>query len=142
MIFSGDLTYMQAGIDTSGKPQAVSEFPSLKDLFFSIVPSNIVDPFKGGNILQVMFLAIFFGVVLNKMGLPKKAGQAISVVICVDPIAAMFNGVCNESANITTTFALAKSNNMLDKEVYYKSCDSTWMNESFCQTFLFLYSCG
>ena len=78
MIFSGDLTYMQAGIDTSGQPQAVSDFPSLKDLFFSIVPNNIVDPFKGGNILQVMFLAIFFGVVLNKMGLPKKVNQAIS----------------------------------------------------------------
>lgn len=311
-IFSGDLTYMQAGINTSAQPQAVSDFPSLKDLFFSIVPSNVVDPFKGGNILQVMFLAIFFGVVLNKMGLPKKVNQAIifafnfsiavlkiivltipvmvflsmaslisrtgldalvefsglfgglclgvlivwlvgaltvilfcrmspipftrklmsispfvfsvsssharlpfvlkfceeklginpnlatfsipvgvqlnkagncmffslmtlmmmaiygieltpdlfvtllfsvcimsiakppvpcggiiclaylftvvgvpaeaiSVVICVDPIAAMFNGVCNESANITTTFALAKSNNMLDQEVYYKS---------------------
>ena len=85
MIFSGDLTYMQAGIDTSGKPQAVSEFPSLKDLFFSIVPSNIVDPFKGGNILQVMFLAIFFGVVLNKMGLPRKLARPSALLSVLTP---------------------------------------------------------
>jgi hypothetical protein len=31
----------------------------------------------------------------------------------------MFNGVCNESANITTTLLLAKENNMLDEQKYY-----------------------
>ncbi|SFH85854.1 hypothetical protein SAMN04487861_10685 [Selenomonas ruminantium] len=31
----------------------------------------------------------------------------------------MFNGVCNESANITTTFILAKENHMLEKEKYF-----------------------
>ena len=312
VLFSGDLTYMQAGIVTSEQTTASAAYPSLKDLFFGIVPNNIVDPFKGGNILQVMFIAIFFGIVLNRIGMPRKVYQAISfafnfsiavlrlivvtipfmvflsmaslishtgldavvqfsrlfggllvgvpivwavaalttflftrmspvqlikklitispfvfsvsssharlpfvlkfceeklgidpklaafsipvgvqmnkagnsiffslmtlmmmriygieltdtlfltllvsvcimsiakppvpcggiiclaylftvvgvpaeaisVVVCVDPIAAMFNGVCNESANITTTFALAKSNNMLDKKVYYNS---------------------
>ena len=34
--------------------------------------------------------------------------EAIAVILCVEPIAAMFNGVCNESANIATTFILAK----------------------------------
>ena len=47
------------------------------------------------------------------------AAQAISLILCVDPIAAMFNGVCNESANITTSFILAKSNKMLNEQTYF-----------------------
>lgn len=34
-------------------------------------------------------------------------------------IAAMFNGVCNESGNITTTFILAKNSAMLDEKKYF-----------------------
>jgi Na+/H+-dicarboxylate symporter len=45
--------------------------------------------------------------------------EAISLILCVDPIAAMFNGVCNESANITTSFILAKSNKMLNEQTYF-----------------------
>ena len=46
--------------------------------------------------------------------------DAISIVLCVEqPIAAMFNGVCNESTNIATTFILAADNDMLDRDVYY-----------------------
>lgn len=63
----------------------------------------------------------------QEMELAKKAfvtgipPEAISIILCVDPIAAMFNGVCNESANITTTLLLAKENNMLDEEKYSAS---------------------
>ena len=42
-----------------------------------------------------------------------------TIVLCVEPIAAMFNGVCNESTNIATTFILAADNDMLDRDVYY-----------------------
>lgn len=37
-------------------------------MIFDIVPDNLVEPLKGKKILQVMFLAIFFGIVLNRMG--------------------------------------------------------------------------
>jgi len=59
----------------------------------------------------IICLAYLFSVV----GVPP---EAISVVLCIDPIAAMFNGVDNESTNITTSFILAKSSNMLDEQVY------------------------
>ena len=40
----------------------------LLDFFISFVPSNIVGAFGEGNILQVVFFAIFTGFTLNKMG--------------------------------------------------------------------------
>jgi Na+/H+-dicarboxylate symporter len=79
ILFSSDLSYMQSGIVTSGNSAENMQYPSLTDLFFGIVPKNVVDPFKGDNILQVMFLAIFFGIVLNKMG-----EKARAVNECID----------------------------------------------------------
>lgn len=66
-------------------------------------------PLPCGGIICIAYL-------FTVVGVPP---EAISVIICVDPIAAMFNGVCNESANITTTFILAKNNNMLDENKYF-----------------------
>ena len=68
IIFSGDLTYMQAGISFSGDNPMSSNHASLTDMLLNIVPNNLIDPFKGDNILQVMFLAIFFGIIVNRMG--------------------------------------------------------------------------
>lgn len=79
ILFSGDLSYMQSGIITSGNLGESVQYPSLTDLFFDIVPKNVVDPFKGDNILQVIFLAIFFGIVLKKMG-----EKAKGVNECID----------------------------------------------------------
>lgn len=73
LLFSGDLSYMQAGIMITENQTSTTQYPSLTELFFGIVPKNLVDPFKGDNILQVMFLAIFFGIVLKKMGNKSKA---------------------------------------------------------------------
>ena len=41
---------------------------SLKEMLLGVVPDNLVDPFRGGNLTQVLFLAIFFGILLNSMG--------------------------------------------------------------------------
>ena len=41
---------------------------SLKEMVFNIVPENLVDPFRTGNLMQILFLSIFFGIVLNSMG--------------------------------------------------------------------------
>ena len=66
-------------------------------------------PIPCGGIICIAYLFTVVGV----------PAEAISVILCVEPIAAMFNGVCNESANIATTFILAKKTNMLDKEKYF-----------------------
>ena len=65
-------------------------------------------PVPCGGIICMAYL-------LSMVGVP---AEAISVVVCIDPLAAMFNGVCNESANITTSFVLAKSYKKLNEEVY------------------------
>ncbi len=79
IIFSGDLSYMQAGISSSGEAAISSKNVSIMDMLFNIIPTNLVDPFKGENILQVMFLAIFFGIIVNQMG-----EKAKGVTECVD----------------------------------------------------------
>ena len=68
LLFSGDLSYMQAGIAASGNAVEPMQYNSLTDMVFDIVPENLIDPFQGDKILQVIFLAIFFGFILNKMG--------------------------------------------------------------------------
>jgi Na+/H+-dicarboxylate symporter len=66
-------------------------------------------PIPCGGIICIAYL-------FTVVGVPP---EAISIIICIDPIATMFNGVCNESSNITTSFILAKSSNMLDKDKYF-----------------------
>jgi len=51
---------------------------SLKEMLFNIVPENLVDPFRGGNLMQILFLSIFFGIVLNSMG--EKARHARELI--------------------------------------------------------------
>ncbi|MBR1806488.1 MAG: dicarboxylate/amino acid:cation symporter [Selenomonadaceae bacterium] len=68
VVFSGDLSSMQSAIQTSGETAESIQYGSLKDMIFDIVPNNLVEPLKGQKILQVLFLAIFFGIVLNRMG--------------------------------------------------------------------------
>lgn len=85
LLFQGDFSHIRDGIINTNEAEDLSAFPSLKDIFFDIIPKNIVDPFKGDNILQVMFLAIFFGIALNKMN-----GKAKWVDECID---FMFNFV-------------------------------------------------
>ncbi|MBR1646799.1 MAG: hypothetical protein IJ685_08485 [Selenomonadaceae bacterium] len=44
--------------------------------------------------------------------------EAVAMILCIDPIAAMFNAVSNTSMNITSTFIVANSLNFVDKEIY------------------------
>ena len=39
---------------------------SVRDVIMGVVPKNIISPFEGNNLLQVLFLALFFGVLLAK----------------------------------------------------------------------------
>ncbi len=51
---------------------------SIRKTIVGIVPGNIVEPLITGNILQVLFLAVFFGVVINQLG--EKAAIAMEVI--------------------------------------------------------------
>ena len=56
-----ELLVMEA-VDASSGGAAVS----VRDVIMSIVPKNIITPFEGNNLLQVLFLALFFGMLLAK----------------------------------------------------------------------------
>lgn len=77
-LFTGDLSHIQDGIAPSDGVNTPSKGVSLVDMLFNIIPNNLVDPFKGDNILQVMFLAIFFGFIINNMG--EKAKGAVETI--------------------------------------------------------------
>jgi Na+/H+-dicarboxylate symporter len=66
MIFSGDLSYLQTGMPVVDNASTVANV-SLKDMLLNIVPDNLIDPFRGQQILQTMFIAIFFGITINRM---------------------------------------------------------------------------
>ncbi len=61
---------------SSGMPELLPMIPaesaaakfSLQDMIVGIIPSSLVTPFLGGNVLQVLFLACFFGVMINRAG--------------------------------------------------------------------------
>lgn len=41
---------------------------SIRNLIVNIIPGDLVTPFNRNNILQLIFLACFFGVMLNRAG--------------------------------------------------------------------------
>ncbi len=51
-----------AGNDVSSGASSVS----IRDVIMGVVPKNIITPFAGNNLLQVLFLALFFGMLLAK----------------------------------------------------------------------------
>ena len=54
---------------------------SVRDVIMGIVPKNIIVPFEGNNLLQVLFLALFFGMLLSKAA-DRVAGVRTFVVFC------------------------------------------------------------
>lgn len=67
VLFPGELTSLASLFESSGGETAAGGF-SLKSMLVDIIPANLVDPFKGQNLLQILFLALFFGVVVNQLG--------------------------------------------------------------------------
>ncbi len=62
-IFSGDVPQ----IGTVGASGQAPSF-SLITMLVGIVPKNLVDPVVTGNMLQIIFMAVVFGICLNKLG--------------------------------------------------------------------------
>ena len=77
-IFSGEF----AQIGTAG--DTVASHMSLLDMIVGIVPHQFVEPVVSGNMLQVIFLALLFGLTLNSMG--EKARPLIDIVNAMDTL--------------------------------------------------------
>ena len=58
----------QALGDGFAAPERAGEAPSAMDILFGIVPSNVVGAFVEGQVLQILFLAIVFGLAVNAVG--------------------------------------------------------------------------
>lgn len=81
LLFPGSLSHLADIFETTEELPAAAGF-SLTKIILDIIPNNIVDPLRGGNIMQVFFLAIFFGIVLNRMG--EKAAIAREMLLFVN----------------------------------------------------------
>ncbi len=70
------------GLASALPPRSETDFSAsnfaLRDLFVGIVPDSIVAPLITGNVLQVLFLAVFFGFILNKLG--EKSTMAMETI--------------------------------------------------------------
>lgn len=62
----GGMTEMLSTIMDGGAAPETAGL-SIRALLTGIVPGNFVTPFAGNNIIQALFLACFFGVILNRM---------------------------------------------------------------------------
>jgi aerobic C4-dicarboxylate transport protein len=54
-------------LDASEASKYTTQKTNLQDFIYKIIPSNILDPFLNGEILQVLFLAIFTGVAITSL---------------------------------------------------------------------------
>ncbi len=66
LVFSGEVPQIGA-IPSSGGEVTSYEF-SLIQFVVDIIPRNLVSPVVDGNMLQIIFLAVLFGVCLNALG--------------------------------------------------------------------------
>lgn len=67
IFFSDGLPEALSAIKSDGNEIQQLNF-SLRDIIVGIIPSNVIEPFRSGKILQVLFMACFFGVIINKAG--------------------------------------------------------------------------
>ena len=81
-------------------------------LYFSLVIMSMAKPsIPCGAIICLNYLFLVVNV----------PAEAITLILCIEPIASMFNAVCNASANITSTFVLANNVGLVDKEKYFSN---------------------
>lgn len=74
-------------------------------LYFSLVIMSMAKPsIPCGAIICLSYLFLTVGV----------PSEAVALILCIEPIASMFNAVCNASSNITSTFILANNVNLIN----------------------------
>lgn len=65
--FNADPASLDAGA-VGQYTKAAAEHHGVVDFFVAIVPPNVVDAFASGNILQVLFFGVLFGIALAQIG--------------------------------------------------------------------------
>lgn len=73
---------VQALGDGFAAPERAGEARSAMDILFGIVPSNVVGAFVEGDVLQILFLAIVFGLAVNAVG-ADRLGPLVEVLRAV-----------------------------------------------------------
>ena len=119
-LFPNDMSDMLAAIPKAANGGTAPAF-SFRTMIAGIVPKNLVIPFTGQNTLQTVFLAVFSGVIMNKMGakaqvakdivdfLNKFATEVMNVIVRFIPLVvflSMISLVCN--ANLKAILSLGK----------------------------------
>lgn len=64
-MFSGDIP--QLGTVENSNGGETQSFSAMK-MLVGIIPKNLVDPIAQGNMIQILFVAIIFGICINKLG--------------------------------------------------------------------------
>ena len=77
-VFSGEFVQIGTAGDTA------AAHVSLLDMLVGIVPHQFAEPVISGNMLQVIFLALLFGLTINSMG--EKARPLIDIVNSMDTL--------------------------------------------------------
>ncbi len=78
-LFRGDMPAIRQLLQHELQEQSLADF-SFMDMLVDIIPVDIVDPFTGSNMLQTLFIAIFFGVIRNHW--PHGARVMVTVQLC------------------------------------------------------------
>lgn len=76
-LFPGDMSEMLAAIPKGTTGGTTVQAFSFRSMIAGIVPKNLVLPFTGQNILQTLFLAVFSGIIMNKMGAKAQVAKDI-----------------------------------------------------------------
>ena len=66
IMFLGDVPQVGT-IDTSAIGNSTQSF-SLLNMFVDLIPKNLIDPIVNGEMLQIIFVAVLFGICINKLG--------------------------------------------------------------------------
>ena len=75
-----------------------SDFTKVLDLIYNIVPANIIEPFINGNSLQIIFIAVLFGIAM--LVLSSKINGAFSVVEQMSALVQAVMGIVLEALPI------------------------------------------
>ena len=78
IFFSGDIPQIGIAVESSQ-----SDF-SLLNMLVGIVPKTLIDPLINGNMMQIIFMAIIFGVTLNSLG--EKKYPVVNLVQSLDAL--------------------------------------------------------
>lgn len=100
-IFSGDVP--QVGTVENSSGAAETQTISILKMIVDIIPKNLINPIVNGEMLQIIFLAVIFGICINKLGDSVKILQdfisamnnfclrMIMMIVSVIPIIAFFS---------------------------------------------------